>query len=49
MQLYSKIDHFYVSSSHPGIKAIGIQPVIDYQNFSDHLPVNLTFNAAFIP
>jgi len=30
------------------MKAVGIQPEIDYRNFSDHLPINLTFNAAFI-
>jgi len=48
MQHYSNLDHFFVSSSHPEIKAVGIQPVVNYQNFSNHLLINLTFNAAFI-
>ena len=44
MKHFSNIDHFFISKFHPVIKAVGLEPVIDYRNFSDHLPIVLSLN-----
>jgi len=44
LQRYTFIDHFFVSHVHSSFKPVLLTPLIDYRNFSDHLPIILSLN-----
>ena len=39
---FSRIDHFFISKFHDDIIACGTSPIIDYRNFSNHIPIVLS-------
>ena len=56
LKRFSYIDRFFISSPHSCYKSISLRPLIDYRNFSDHIPIVMSLNinvpqllAAYIP